>query len=261
MSKAIWGGLMGLGQGISQYGSAVGNAAMRRAEAAEEFDRQTSLLEIRDRYQRTLEKEKYDPNSEIGGLMEAQRKRLLAEESDPNNPTYQMMEAQRLKVSEEKHAQDVELRQIKDSTGARLPSAIANTEYYAQLTPEQRAIFDRVNKISEQGALTEKDVAKSAIDLYTSFSKMDRLEKKAYLESLGIDPKTKGEALQKELIGKFKATIRSFAPETPGPLMGGTSGVGVPGSSPDNPIDGASLSGPPPSGTWVSYHGRVKRMP
>lgn len=101
MGKAIFGALMGVGQGVSQYGQLLARDVIAKQHAKEEFDRQTSLLEIRDRYERDRLKDELNPMSEIGSLREAKRLRELNEQYDPADPIYQKREAERIRLAKE----------------------------------------------------------------------------------------------------------------------------------------------------------------
>ena len=49
--KALYGALMGLGEGISTYGGTLTTQATKEAEARLNFSRQASLEEIKQRFQ------------------------------------------------------------------------------------------------------------------------------------------------------------------------------------------------------------------
>ena len=283
MGKAMWGALMGLGQGISQYGDTLTKDTLARQAAQREFDRQVSLEEIRQKYAETqlAETRLYNEGQKDKDREYADTKALEA--LTPGNPLHDAAETKRQVIRGE--TEDDALARIEaqsDATAARweargggkASAAIQNVEYYKGLDDSGKAVFERVNKISEQGELTEKDIAKASIDLYNNFMAKDRLEKKDALKSMRLDPELTGDDLQAALIAKFQGAIRAIAapPEAPqtftppatpvAPVGAPLTGMGAPGSSQKNPLDVTPQSPPPPSGTWIrSLDGRVMQVP
>lgn len=82
MGNILKGALMGLGQGLSQYGQALTKEELLKQSDARTFDRQVSLQEISQQYQRSekdadneyalqQKKDALDPTTELGDLTEA----------------------------------------------------------------------------------------------------------------------------------------------------------------------------------------------
>jgi len=96
-SKAMYGALMGLGEGISGYGKSLTLDELRKQEDERTFDRQHSLQEIRQRYENSVREETRGYNE----------KREL-EKVTPGTPIYDASEAERSRLSEEKQTQSLE---------------------------------------------------------------------------------------------------------------------------------------------------------
>lgn len=271
MSKAWYGALMGLGQGISGYGDALTKNALavqadERASARQrerderESIRQQSLQEIRQQFEtdmqdrreafdlqkiedaRQYDLDKVNPETEAGRLLEAERQRELERQIELRETPY-------------------------GGRTSSVPTAIQNTEYYKGLSPEERVIYDRVNKISELGVLDQKDMDKAVLDLYKTFTSKSQYDQEDELLRHGIDPETPPDQAEMLLIEAYREKINVISgqgqqPETqaqPVPLM--DDGYNAPGSSRANPIDAASLPNKPPPGTWVRLpNGEIKQV-
>jgi len=76
-SKAVYGALMGLGEGISGYGKALTTDALRRQADERDYDRQHSLQQIRQQYQnqRQLDSQAFQKQLQQENWDEAERVR------------------------------------------------------------------------------------------------------------------------------------------------------------------------------------------
>jgi len=154
--------------------------------------------------------------------------------------------------------------------------AIVKTEWYLNAPPHERKVFDRVNKITNDGGtLSAEERSKQVAGLYSAFAKLPDSERRTRLYSMGLiksrfikDEEDKdalqGPELEDAVIDYYRKRLDSIAPpEPPGiSLLSDELGQGSqPGSRRDNPVDAAQLSAPPPSGTWVKrIDGRVEQV-
>ena len=255
-SKALWGALMGAGQGISQYGSWLGTNALAEDADRRISRRQQSLEEIRERYQnqRTADTRAYQDS------VRADNRAYELEKLDPDSEYYRRSEALRTKQADEALGRSKELRETPyGGTSSRVPTAIQNTEYYQSLSPEERAIYDRVNKISDEDVLDQKDKDKFVLSLYEKFMGKTPFEQEDTMKGLGIDPDLPPDQAQAALISAFRGMIDTVA----GPQSDAPPGLMnyAPGSSRENPLDATLFDSKPPPGTWVRLpNGEIKQV-
>lgn len=239
-SKATYGLMEGLGQGVSQWGGAMMTDALRERADERTTARQRSLEEIRQRYQ----------NQRIDDDRQYEIDKIT-----PGSPIYDRYEGHRQKVRGEEQEDTIEQINARGEAYGygqnRAPSSVQGYEYYANLTPEQQAIYDHVNKIrANPEGLSQEDAQNYILDMWGNFNKMDAFEREDTLKSLGLDPSLQGEALRSALFDVFRADIKAVAGSQPLGLMDQVNAGGQIGSSADNPIRADQLSGPPMNG-WV----------
>lgn len=109
------------------------------------------------------------------------------------------------------------------SSKDKMSAGLADTMWYEGATPAQRAIYDRVNKITDKGeVLTPKEKDKAVIALYTNFEKLEPYDKNAALKALGVDPALKGNAQRDAVISAYRSTIDQIATTAPAAPTGGS---------------------------------------
>ena len=257
--KALYGALMGMGEGISQYGGVLTADELRKAAANETFDRQTSLQEIRQRFQIEFRGEEREYQSELLADKHQREEDMMT----PGNPLYEMGETQRQKMRGEGQEDDLaKIRERNKIYGGGNSASIRNTEFYKALSDADKEIYDHVNKISEKGVLTQAQRDKYVLDLYANFSKQGKYDQNSTVKNLGIDPKLTGTDLRDAIITQFRSTVDSVAGPKPTTGLMNPGNSMSPGSGPNNPIDVTTISSPPPPGTWVRLpDGRIEQMP
>lgn len=234
MSKAWYGALMGLGQGISGYGDALTKNALavqadERASARQrerderESIRQQSLQEIRQQFE-----------SEQKRLDREYEESLILRQANPDDP----LGAAAIKNLDRKTESEIAVAEARAAaySSGRDSTAIQNTEYYENASPELRAIYDHVNKASGQGVLTQEDKGKYVAESVQAFRGLSRREKVDELLRNGIDPDTPPDQIQGMLIQAYWNTINRIeaqgqqqdsqqqtpVQQEPAPLMGPT---------------------------------------
>lgn len=161
----------------------------------------------------------------------------------------------------------------KDSTTDGRTAGRKDYEFFKDLPPEEREIWEHVNNIKDDG-LTEKDRTKYVLDLYSALEKMGIRDRKDRLHSMGVtyDPKDKetdesltvlqGDELENAVIGHYRELINSIAPPQEPVGLGLYQQSGNPGSSRDNPLTVGPNDPQPPTGTWVKLpDGRIGQVP
>lgn len=205
MGKAAYGALMGLGEGISDYGKTLTADTLSRQKEQRELDRQASLQQIRQQFQMQLQQNTQQFQTDLRDEKRAYEEAREMELLDPNSDLYQAKEAERARLAKEK--QDQELERINargDSYSTR--SALPSLSQLSAFTDESRdrAISEykeRVNAGEDpsdawfmaQQALESKDPNKSSgvetkitsavVDGMKGFAALDIDSKRYLLES------------------------------------------------------------------------------
>lgn len=118
--RALYAGLAGIGQGAAQYGGWLAGDALARMGEDREFDRQKSLMEIRQRYQTQTQIDMADPNSALGGALERQRIRFAKEQlGDPSTELGPLMEDYRIKLAKEQYDPTTEVGAVMEAHRGR----------------------------------------------------------------------------------------------------------------------------------------------
>ena len=156
-SKAVYGALMGLGEGISGYGKSLTLEELRKQEDERTFSRQHSLQEIKQRYQKQViaEKRTYDEGREMEGLT-------------PGTDLYDKKEAQRQIERGEKTKDAISVAEARAAVYSGGSSGVMGRFNMSQWTPESGQEFmAEVNRLVESGMSPQEAqrVASGTIDL------------------------------------------------------------------------------------------------
>ncbi len=279
MGKAVYGALMGLGQGISQYGNALSADALSDRNDERMFTRQQSLEDIRQRFQFEFRQEERtfqeDVRDEKRDYDEGREMDLL----DPGSDLYKSREAERKRLADEEQANKEALRKIPYGGSGGVLSNLNQSQW----TPKSwRALMTEINRVQSVERLTIDEayqIASAKIPLVpkpgASSSDTANTNKiinesvdvfsEQFKDSMILELQEwfPGEDLSRltklQLVEKFKELKRLQL--SPSGLMNQAQ-FAAPGSSQANPVDVRTTNTPPPPGTWVRLpDGRIVQMP
>jgi len=151
-SKATYGALMGLGQGISQFGTTLTADTLKRQDDERIFSRQQSLQEISQRYQKQLQldSQKFQTDKQQD---QWDREDALV---TPGTPLYQQYEDQRQKLRGEKQADSLEQIKAREAMygSGRGGGVLANLNP-SQWTPESfQPFMAEVNRLIDEDGMS-----------------------------------------------------------------------------------------------------------
>ena len=291
MSKAAWGAIAGLGQGISQYGGLMGAEAIRKKDRQDEIDRQNSLEEIRRRYQvedrqelrayqdvQRDEGRTYMEDQRNEGREYATNQKIKA--STPGNPEYDLAEAQRQMQRKETLADQKEIRAMPYGGGSNGGSGFGiynpanfddetnqavTTAYQENLDSgmdPRAAIDDAQARIGVAGNLRSKpSFSGGAIESSTheiinnEIRALKSQDKYGMIQQMLDEEVASKEELEDKTGPQLLNIYRKHLRENVYPIglmnQGAPTFNTDPGSSQDNPIDITPGALKPPLGTWV----------
>jgi len=254
-SKAVYGALMGLGQGISGYGKTLTVEELRKQEDARTTERQHSLQQIRQQYENGVRAEtrRYNEDREMEGL-------------DPSSEYGGALEAQRSRLAEEKHKQSMELVGERAKMYGGGSGKIMSQFNMSQWTPESGQLFmAEVQRLIEEEGMSPQEaqmVASSTVDLVPKvqstasdtagmnssiddevglfLSQPREMKIEALVELLGEEARPQLEAMEvRAMIELYKTNLyqifaRRRQDPTPSGLMSGAGGNDAP--DPNDPL-------------------------
>jgi hypothetical protein len=230
--------------------------AYRTEERAEDRDFKLKLADRDEAFRTDME-----ATSQASRLSELERADELKRKPNLNDPklakdyTGESIEAAR-------KSGNIALLEPRKDAGSD-SDAIVKTDWYLQATPKERAVYDRVNKISDdRGTLSAEERAKQVASLYSAFAKLPKYERRDRLKSMGLDEDAmEGRALENAVIDYYRDAVDFIAPPSTGISLLDDN-PGQQGASRDNPLSVGPNDPPPPSGTWVRLpDGRVGQVP
>lgn len=187
-SKAAYGALMGLGQGISGYGQSMMADTLRKEQEQRAYDRQRSLEEIRQKYQqglidsaRAYDREKLDPNTEIGSLVEEEKQRRLQDSitlQETRNDAWADRGYGVPSISTLSKFTDESVAAARAEVGRLVADGASERE--AWNSPEVASILESKPKTSSNAV--DAKTAGAQLDLIKTFWKLDRYKKEEKLE-------------------------------------------------------------------------------
>jgi hypothetical protein len=174
MGKAAYGALMGLGQGISQWGNQMAADVLSKQKEKREFDRQASLLDISQRYQQTQlqetreynEGQKLEQRTYDEGRKEEEREYKLRE-ATPGTPEYEA----RQRLQDEELERQKELRAVpyaSSASGGSVLSTINPDNYTAESFGPW---VEEVTRLMDQEGLSEREAGLVAQTKFPLISK------------------------------------------------------------------------------------------
>ena len=287
MSKAAWGAIAGLGQGISQYGGLMGAEAIRKKDRQDEIDRQNSLEEIRRRYQvedrqelrayqdvQRDEGRTYMEDQRNEGREYATNQKIKA--STPGNPEYDLAEAQRQMQRKETLADQKEIRTIPFGGGSGFgtynPSNYNDDTNQDIMMATQKNLENGMDKkdaienaqmtVGVAGNLRSKpSFSGGAIESSTheiinnEIRALKSQDKYGMIQQMLDEEVASKEELEDKTGPQLLNIYRKHLRENVYPIglmnQGAPTFNTDPGSSQDNPIDITPGALKPPLGTWV----------
>lgn len=201
---AILGAIQGVTQGINQA------IADKRAASLQEIALQYRAQEraADQAFKTTQEETRFQNNMKV-----AEKTHKLNREPKDFDWNDNSLMKTFSNVAEAKAANDpTALKPRETTTTAGQSAALKDTIWYSNATPEQRAIYDRVNKITELGGgLSVEDQEKAVLSLYKEFEKKTGFDKKSAIKSLGIDPDLTGQPLRDAVLSAYQGTVTAVA--------------------------------------------------